>query len=51
MLRHHGVKEGLERRRLVETGEVHRLAQSLRELPWENLAARMEPRESDQREP
>lgn len=41
MLRHHGVKEGLERRRLVESGEVHRLAQSLREMRWESLAARM----------
>lgn len=45
MLRHHGVKDGRERRRLVETGEVHRLAQSLREMPWENLAARMAPTE------
>ena len=43
MLRHHGVKDGRERRRRVETGEVHRLAQSLREMPWENLAARMAP--------
>jgi uncharacterized protein len=42
MLRHHGVKSGLERRRLVDTGEVHRLAQSLREMRWETLAARME---------
>jgi len=41
MLRHHNVKEGRERRRLVETGEVHRLAQSLREMRWETLAARM----------
>ncbi len=41
MLRHHGIKEGRERRRLVETGEVHRLAQSLREMRWETLAARM----------
>ncbi len=41
MLRHHNVKEGCERRRLVESGEVHRLAQSLREMRWETLAARM----------
>jgi Fe-S-cluster containining protein len=41
MLRHHGVKDGLERRHLVETGEVHRLAQNLREMRWENLATRM----------
>jgi len=42
MLRHHDIKDGRERRRLVESGEVHRLAQSLREIRWENLAARME---------
>lgn len=42
MLRHHGIKDGRERRRLVESGEVHRLAQSLREIRWENLASRME---------
>ncbi len=41
MLRHHDIKDGRERRRLVETGEVHRWAQSLREMRWENLAARM----------
>jgi uncharacterized protein len=41
MLRHHDIKDGRERRRLVESGEVHRLAQSLRELRWESLAARM----------
>jgi Fe-S-cluster containining protein len=41
MLRHHNVKDGRERRRLVDTGEVHRLAQSLREMRWETLAARM----------
>jgi len=41
MLRHHQIKDGRERRRLVETGEVHRLAQSLREMRWETLAARM----------
>ncbi len=28
-------------RRLVESGEVHRLAQSLRQIRWENLAAHM----------
>lgn len=42
MLRHHGIQDGRERRRLVESGEVHRLAQSLREIRWENLASRME---------
>jgi uncharacterized protein len=41
MLRHHNVKDARERRRLVESGEVHRLAQSLREMRWETLAARM----------
>ena len=41
MLRHHNITDGRERRRLVETGEVHRLAQSLREMRWETLAARM----------
>lgn len=41
MLRHHGVHDGRERRRQVETGEVHRLVQSLREVRWENLAARL----------
>ncbi len=42
MLRHHNIKDGRERRRLVESGEVHRLAQSLREMRWETLAARMQ---------
>lgn len=41
MLRHHDVKDGRERRRLVESGEVHRLAQSLREMRWETLATRL----------
>ena len=41
MLRHHDIKSETERRRQVETGEVHRLAQSLRDLRWETLAARM----------
>jgi Fe-S-cluster containining protein len=41
MLRHHHIKDGRERHRLVETGEVHRLAQSLREMRWETLAARL----------
>ena len=41
MLRHHNVKDGRERRRLVESGEVHRLAQSLREMRWETLATRL----------
>lgn len=41
MLRHHNIKDGRERRRLVESGEVHRLAQSLREMRWETLATRL----------
>lgn len=41
MLRHHGIHDGRERRRLVESGEVHKLAQSLREMRWETLANRM----------
>ncbi len=43
MLRHHGIQDGRERRRLVESGEAHRLAQSLRRIRWENLAAHMAP--------
>ena len=46
MLRHHNVKDGRERRRLVESGEVHRLAQSLREMRWESLAMRMQGRQA-----
>jgi Fe-S-cluster containining protein len=42
MLRHHEIKDGRERRRLVDSGEVHRLAQNLRDIRWENLAASME---------
>ena len=41
MLRHPDSKSETERRRQVESGEVHRLAQSLRDLRWETLAARM----------
>ena len=41
MLRHHDSNSETERRRQVESGEVHRLAQSLRDLRWETLAARM----------
>jgi Fe-S-cluster containining protein len=41
MLRHHNVNDGRERRRLVDSGEIHRLAQSLREMRWETLAAKM----------
>jgi Fe-S-cluster containining protein len=41
MLRHHNIKDGRERRRLVDSGEIHRLAQSLREMRWETLAAKM----------
>lgn len=42
MLRYHQILDGRERRRLVESGAVHRMAQSLREIRWENLAARLE---------
>lgn len=41
MLRHHNVQDGRERQRLVESGEVHRLVQNLREMRWEALAASM----------
>ncbi|MEO1767097.1 YkgJ family cysteine cluster protein [Thiobacter aerophilum] len=36
-----GVADEVTREELVTTGAVHRLAQNLRALPWENLAARM----------
>lgn len=36
-----GVGDQAARRELVATGAVHRLAQNLRALPWEHLAARM----------
>ena len=42
MLRHHQVPTEAEREAQVANGGVHRLAQSLRELRWENLADRME---------
>ncbi|HUX27075.1 MAG TPA: YkgJ family cysteine cluster protein [Burkholderiales bacterium] len=41
MLRHHQVPGETERKARVEDGSVHALAQSLRELRWENLALRM----------
>ena len=42
MLRHHRVPTQTERQALVASGGVHTLAQSLREVRWENLARRME---------
>lgn len=41
MLRHHQVPTETERKAHVENGSVHSLAQSLREVRWENLARRM----------
>jgi hypothetical protein len=41
MLRHHQVPTETERKAHVANGSVHGLAQSLREIPWENLAQRM----------
>lgn len=41
MLRHHDIKSDTERRRQVESGAVHGLAQSLRDMRWGTLAARM----------
>jgi Fe-S-cluster containining protein len=41
MLEHHGVADPAERRRRVLSGEVHRLAQSLRDLGWDRLAGRL----------
>ena len=42
MLRHHQVPTETERKAHVANGSVHSLAQSLREVRWENLARRME---------
>ena len=42
MLRHHQVPTEAERKARVADGSVHGLAQSLREVRWENLAQRME---------
>lgn len=42
MLCHHQVPTETERKARVEDGSVHRLAQGLREIRWENLARRME---------
>jgi len=42
MLRHHQVPTEAERKAHVANGSVHTLAQSLREVRWENLARRME---------
>jgi Fe-S-cluster containining protein len=41
MLRHHQVPTETERNACVANGSVHSLAQSLREVRWENLAQRM----------
>lgn len=41
MLRHHQVPTETERKTRVANGSVHTLAQSLREVRWENLALRM----------
>jgi Fe-S-cluster containining protein len=41
MLRHHQVPTETERKAHVANGSVHSLAQSLREVRWENLAKRM----------
>ncbi|MCJ7838288.1 MAG: YkgJ family cysteine cluster protein [Burkholderiales bacterium] len=43
MLRHHEVPTEAERKARVADGSVHGLAQSLREVRWENLALRMQP--------
>jgi Fe-S-cluster containining protein len=42
MLRHHQVPTEAERKARVADGSVHGLAQSLREVRWENLAQRMQ---------
>lgn len=42
MQRHHQVPTETERKAQVANGSVHNLAQSLRELRWENLATRMQ---------
>ena len=42
MLPFYGVKTSAERQRLIETGEVHRLAKVLQEYEWPKLAERMQ---------
>lgn len=42
MLAHHGVESDADRATVVDSGAVHQLAKSLRTLPWENLALRMQ---------
>ena len=42
MLPFYGVKNSAERQRLIETGEVHRLAKGLQEYEWSKLAERMQ---------
>lgn len=41
MLKHHGVSSARERERQAASGAVHRHAWNLRDIPWENLAARL----------
>jgi Fe-S-cluster containining protein len=42
MLGHHQVASDADRATVVDSGAVHQLAKNLRELPWENLALRMQ---------
>lgn len=42
MLPFYGVKSSTERRRLIESGEVHRLVKVLQEYDWPKLAERMQ---------
>jgi Fe-S-cluster containining protein len=42
LLPFYGVKKGAERKRMIETGEVHRLVKVLQEYDWPRLAARMQ---------
>jgi Fe-S-cluster containining protein len=42
MLEYHQVESDKDRATVVDSGAVHQLAKNLRELPWENLALRMQ---------
>lgn len=42
MLAHHQVESEADRATVVDSGAVHQLARNLRDLPWENLALRMQ---------
>ncbi|MBE0627768.1 MAG: YkgJ family cysteine cluster protein [Burkholderiales bacterium] len=42
LMLHDGVPTEAERKARVADGSVHRLAQNLRKVPWENLALRMQ---------